>query len=158
MARQRVHAARALALIGFAVVPAFTFAQGIQRCEDSAGRVTYVNGACPDNARRVRDVAAEPAPSASDRQLAKERAHNDSAALKQIEKKKVADEAAAARQAQLTQAKTDKLAATCRKLELKLRAARDAVAASTLAQRTERQRQVQRVEDDYVRDCGALPR
>jgi hypothetical protein len=76
------------------------FAQQIQRCEDSRGKITYSNADCPEGTKPVRSVQAEPAPSPEAQQAARDKAARDAQAAQQLAEQRRSQQATAAKQRQ----------------------------------------------------------
>ncbi len=126
--------------------------QAIQRCE-GGGQVTYSNGPCPPGTQPARTLAPSPGPSAADEKAARERARRDASELARIERERKADAARAEKQRQALAKKEQAQARECRKLELRLTQAKDALARATLAKRADAERKARRAEEQYEQQC-----
>ncbi|HET7772267.1 MAG TPA: hypothetical protein VFK82_00415, partial [Burkholderiaceae bacterium] len=75
----------------------------LTRCEDAAGKVTYVQGECPGGTRAVREVSTSPAASSAEQRQAQQQAGAEArsaAQLRSERERKERAEAAAERRAQ----------------------------------------------------------
>ncbi|HTT13451.1 MAG TPA: DUF4124 domain-containing protein [Burkholderiaceae bacterium] len=142
----RSRAAAALAAAGLfcaAPVPA----QQVQRCESPDGKVTYSNTQCPEGTQAVRKIEPDTGPSAADQKAARDRAQQHSRELDKLEKQRQKDEEKAARERAAAESKQAKQDAECRKLEAKVRMAREEFDNATLEQRQRADRKLRQAED-----------
>jgi hypothetical protein len=135
--------------------PAVAAAQPVQRCESPDGKVTYSNTACPPGSQAVRNIQAEPEPSPVDQKAARERTQRHLRAVEQLERTRRKEEEKAERQRAAAQARNEKLAAECRRLEARVQAARSAFEATTLARRQEADRRLRLAQEQYDLRCRA---
>ena len=123
------------------------------RCEDSAGRVTYVDAACPAGTRAVRAVSTAPAVAEPDQKNAQQRAAAESKEARRLqgdrEKKERAD-AAEQRKAQQAAATRSK---HCAKLKLHAQRTAETAAKAPPAKADAARRKAQRAADDYALAC-----
>lgn len=139
-------------LLALALTPAA--AQQVQRCESADGRVAYVSGACPPGTRAVRTLPPAEQPSAADRQAETDRARQDAKTVDAVEHERKAQAARNAREQERAENKARKQETHCRRLETRMREAREDLAEATLKKRPEAQRRVRRTEELYAEACG----
>jgi hypothetical protein len=145
-------AAAPLLVVLLAALPAA--GQSIQRCEGQ-GRVTYANGPCPDGTTAVREVNTAPPVAVSDQKAARERATRESKQLERLQRDRQAEENKAEKARASAARKEEARVRDCRKLAARVDAARDAAGSATLARRTETERALRRLQDQYARECGS---
>ena len=122
-------------------------AQQVQRCESPEGKVTYSNSTCPDGTQTVRKIEQDSGPSAADQKAARERAQQHSRELDKLERQRQKEEEKAARERASAEAKQAKHDADCRKLDARVRAAREEFENATLQQRQQADRKLRLAED-----------
>jgi hypothetical protein len=127
----------------------------LTRCEDGAGKVTYVQGECPTGLKAVREVNTSPAASTDEQRAAQQRAVAEARSANQLqaqrEKKERAD-AAEQRKAQQAAAHRSK---HCAKLKLHAQRTSEQAAKATPAKQEAARRRAQRAADDYAAACPA---
>lgn len=133
--------------------PTQVFAQAATRCEDAAGKVTYVDGLCPTGSKSTRQVSAAPIPHPREQAAAIERASTES---KQLEKLRVAQEKEEKKNG-IAKVRADKTVATkkaaCdRKLTSVKRAQKKAAEATGKTANSKKQR-ASLLQEDYEADC-----
>jgi hypothetical protein len=149
-------AAIAAALLGSLTTSAV--AQDVQRCEAPDGKVSYANGPCPAGSRPVRTLPPAAKSNAADQQAAQQRSRQDASKLAIIEGKRKAEDLRAAREQEQARNKAKKEETHCRRLETRVRHAREDFAVATLKKRPEAQRRLKRAEELYAEDCGKAPK
>lgn len=144
---------KVLALLSAVCLTAAASAQTVQRCESPDGKVTYSNTACPPGTQAVRTIEREPQPPAVDQKAARERTQRYTRQVERLERERKIEEEKAARQRAAAEAKAQKLAAECRKLQSRVDAAKDAFERATLARRQEADRKLRRAQQQYDAAC-----
>lgn len=81
------------------LVTGSAFAQGVQRCESTDGKVTYSNTQCPAGTSTTRSVNTSPPVAVDEQKAAKDRARRDAAEVKEIDKAREKEEQKAERTA-----------------------------------------------------------
>lgn len=142
----RAGATAAVVAAGLAWVPA-ALAQEVQRCESPEGKVTYSNSPCPAGTQAVRKIEPDPGPSTADQKAARDRAQQHSRELDKLERQRQKEEEKAARERAAVDAKQAKRDAECRKLDARVRAAREEFESATLQRRQEADRKLRLAED-----------
>jgi chromosome segregation ATPase len=127
--------ALAAVFAGGAFCAVAAFAQTVQRCETPEGKVTYSNTSCPTGTEAVRSIERDPGPSAADQKAARERAQQHSRELDKLERQRQKEEEKTARLRAAADAKQAKKDADCRKLDERVRAAREEFDTATLSRR-----------------------
>ena len=140
-------AAAAVVVAAGLVCPPFAFSQQVQRCESPEGKVTYSNVPCPDGTQAVRKIESDPAPNAADQKAARERAQQHSRELDKLERQRQKEEEKAARERASAESKQAKHDAECRKLDAKVKVARDEFDNASLDQRQRADRKLRLAED-----------
>jgi hypothetical protein len=148
-------AEKRLVLPGAALCLALAFPAAAQtlRCEDAAGKVTYVQGTCPPGTQPVRTLAEPPPPLPADRAAASARAHSEARESKRIDKERAAEEAHRAKAARAEEARARADARTCRRLELRLKQAGDDLKNATLKRQAQAERNLRKARDSYQLEC-----
>lgn len=143
----------ALLIAGSCALCAAPAHAALTRCEDSAGKVTYVQGECPSGLKTVREVNTSPAASTEEQRQAQQRAAGDARSASQMqaqrEKKERAD-AAEQRKAQQAAAHRSK---HCAKLKLHAQRTAEQAAKAAPAKQEAARRRAQRAADDYTAAC-----
>jgi hypothetical protein len=129
----------------FCAVPAL--AQTVQRCESPDGKVTYSNTDCPSGTQPVRKVEPDPGPTPADQKAARERAQQHSRELDKLERQRQKEEEKAARARAAADAKQAKHDVECRKLEARVRVAREEFESATLQRRQQADRKLRLAEE-----------
>jgi hypothetical protein len=142
------------AVVALGTLPAA--AQEMQRCEGPGGKVSYAQGACPPGTTAVRTLPPATTPSSADQKAAQQRAQQDLRNAAALDKARKADEERIAREQEKAAAAAKKQEVHCRRLDARLRQARDELDQSPQARRAEAQRRVGRAQALYVEDCGPL--
>ncbi len=75
-------------------------AQQIQRCEDTGGRITYSNAACPEGTHSSTEVKSAPAPSPEAQAAARDKAARDAQAAAALAKQRQSQQTSVAQQQQ----------------------------------------------------------
>jgi len=122
-------------------------AQQVQRCESPEGKVTYSNTSCPSGTEAVRKIEPDPMPSAEDQKAARDRAQQHSKELDKLERQRQRDTDKAAHDRAAAEARQSKRDAECRKLDARVRAAKDAFDNATLQQRQQADRKLRLAEE-----------
>jgi hypothetical protein len=135
------------------VLPAL--AQEVQRCETPEGKVTYSNVPCPEGTQSVRKIEPDSAPTAAEQKAARERAQQHSRELDKLERQRQKDEEKAARERATTESKQAKHDAECRKLDARVKVAREEFDNATLDQRQRADRKL-RLAEDQAAACKKL--
>jgi Domain of unknown function (DUF4124) len=141
----------AVALLGTA---AFASQAAATRCEDSAGKVTYQEGACPEGTKAQRNVNAPAPPSDAERQTASQRATQD---YKDSEKLRIAREKQENKQF-VASTRADKRkeakARSCSNLALRVKRAQEDEKSVTPKDAEKKKLKRLRLQEDYARECG----
>ncbi len=127
----------------------------LTRCEDTAGKVTYMQGECPGGTRAVREVSTSPAASSAEQRQAQQQSAAEArsaAQLKTEREKKERAEAAAERRAQAAASKRQQ---QCTKLKLHAQRLADQAQRATPAKQAQARQKAQRAADDYAARCQA---
>jgi molecular chaperone GrpE (heat shock protein) len=140
--------AMAAALLGGALgVHCGASAQTMQRCETPEGKVTYSNTTCPSGSEVVRTIEGDPGPTPAEQKAARERAQQHSRELDKLERQRQKEEEKAARTRAAADAKEARREAECRKLDAKVRAAREEFETATLSRRQALDRKLRLAEE-----------
>ncbi len=125
----------------------------VQRCEATDGKVTYANGPCPEDARVVRSLPLDTAPSAADKRAAQERTLKAKRVLETQEKIEQSRQQKAQRDQNALDRKAQALARDCGKLSLKVRFAREDLDRAAFGKRPEFERKLARAQENYEKSC-----
>lgn len=128
-------------------------AQPVQRCETPEGKVTYSNSQCPAGTEPVRSIEPDAGPTAADQKAARERAQQRSRELDKLERQRQKEEEKAARDRTAAEARERKQDAECRRLEARVRAAKDEFDHATLARRQQADRKLRLAEQQANAAC-----
>lgn len=142
-------------LLALTAAAPFAAAQGtVLRCEGAGGKVTYAQNNCPAGTQVMRTLDKPDQPNAADRKAAQARARGDAKALEKIEREAKAEKTQYARSREADRVRAEARARTCRRLELRLKQARDDAAAAPLNRASETKRKVQKAQENYDLECG----
>jgi len=122
-------------------------AQSVQRCESPEGKVTYSNTSCPTGSAPVRNIEPDPGPTPADQKAARERAQQHSRELDKLERQRQKEEDKATRDRTAAEAKQAKRETECRKLDARVRAAREEFESATLQRRQQADRKLRLAEE-----------
>jgi hypothetical protein len=128
-------------------------AQSVQRCESPEGKVTYSNSPCPAGTESKRKIEPDAGPSPADQKAARERAQQHSRELDKLERQRQKDDDNAARERATAEARQRKQDAECRKLEARVRAAKDEFDNATLQRRQQADRKLRLAEQQANAAC-----
>jgi len=142
----RAGALAALIAAASLCAPAAT-AQSVERCESAEGKVTYSNSTCPAGTQPVRKIEPEPSPTATDQKAARDRAQQHSRELDKLERQRQKEEEKVARERAAAEAKQSKRDAECRKLDARVRVAREEFETATLQRRQQADHKLRLAED-----------
>lgn len=145
---------RSLALVAVFALAAGNAAAQALRCESPEGKVTYAQENCPAGTAPVRAVGAAGQPTPEDQRAAASRARGEAKTLDQIERERKAEEARAARAQSTDRARSAAHARTCRRLALRVKQAKDDLAAASLSRAKDARRRLQKAQENHDLECG----
>ncbi|MFM2400037.1 MAG: hypothetical protein RL341_2194 [Pseudomonadota bacterium] len=123
------------------------------RCEDAAGKVTYVEGACPAGTKSVREVGKPAAPAVTDQTTAVNRASQE---YKDAERLRIAREKQENKQASANAAATKRAnaqAKKCERLAVRVKRAKEDEKSVTPKDAEKKKLKRTRLEEDYAMQC-----
>jgi hypothetical protein len=127
----------------------------LTRCEDGAGKVTYVQGECPSGLKAVREVTTSPAASSEEQRQAQQLAAKEVRAADQLQVQRAKKERADAAEQRKAQQAAAQRSKHCAKLKLHAQRTSEQVARATPAKQEAARRRAQRAADDYAAACPA---
>jgi hypothetical protein len=125
------------------------------RCEDPAGKVSYVEGTCPAGTQAVREVSAPvPAPTKVEQSAALQRSREEQKQAEKLRKEReVQEKSAALQQARAADAAAKKQR-KCDLLGVRLKRAEEDVRTSDQRTLAMKQKHAKRRAEDYAMECG----
>jgi hypothetical protein len=125
------------------------------RCESPDGKVTYAQANCPPGTEQVRTLGTPGRPAPEDQRAAAERARADAKALDRIERDRKAEEVRAAKSQKTDRFRAEARARTCKRLELRVKQAKDDAANLPLNRASDAKRRLKKAQENYELECGA---
>jgi hypothetical protein len=123
------------------------------RCEDAAGKVSYVEGSCPAGTKSVREVGKAATPAVSDQTTAVNRATQE---YKDAERMRIAREKQENKQASANAAATKRdnaQAKKCERLAVRVKRAKEDEKSVTPKDAEKKKLRRTRLEEDYAMQC-----
>jgi hypothetical protein len=123
------------------------------RCEDAAGKVSYVEGACPSGTRSVREVGKPVTPPVADQTSAVNRATQE---YKDAERLRIAREKQENKQANANAAaakRDNAQAKKCERLAVRVKRAKEDEKSVTPKDAEKKKLKRTRLEEDYAMQC-----
>jgi len=129
------------------------WAQEVQRCEATDGKVTYSNSACPPGSRPVRTIDPDPPPSAADQKAARERTQRYLRQVENLERSREKEQQEAQRARLAAEEAERRRAVECRALESRVHAAREERDKATLQKRQQADRKLRLAQERFDARC-----